>query len=87
MPLGPNMAPTRGHMFFIGLIIWGKHEKIFLSETTRPRALIFGMWHLLVDLYQVCSNYVLSLGPKMTPPRGHMFYIVLYWENIKNLPV
>ena len=30
-----------------------KHEKIFLSETTRHRALIFG----IVDLYQVCSNY------------------------------
>ena len=28
----------------------GKYEKIFLSETTRPRALI-------VDLYQFCSNY------------------------------
>ena len=32
-------------------------KKIFLSETTRPRALIFGMKHHLVDLYQVCSNY------------------------------
>ena len=26
------------------------------SETTRPRALIFGMEHCLVDLYQVYSN-------------------------------
>ena len=26
------------------------------SETIRPRALIFGMQHCLVDLYQVCSN-------------------------------
>ena len=25
------------------------------SETTRPRALIFGMKHCLVDLCQVCS--------------------------------
>ena len=32
----------------------GKHEKIFLSGTTRPRHLIFGMKHHLVDLYQVC---------------------------------
>ena len=29
---------------------------IFLSETTRPRVLIFDMQHHLVDLYQVCSN-------------------------------
>ena len=35
-----------------------KPEKIFLSKTIRPRALIFGMKHHLVDLYQVCSNYV-----------------------------
>ena len=32
--------------------------KIFLSENTLPRALIFGMLHQLVDFYQVCSNYV-----------------------------
>ena len=35
----------------------GKHEKIFLSETRRPRLLIIGIKHHLVDLYQVCSNY------------------------------
>ena len=29
--------------------------KFFFSETGRPRALIFFMQHLLVDLYQVCS--------------------------------
>ena len=27
-------------------------KKFFLSETTRPRALIFGMKHHFVDLYQ-----------------------------------
>ena len=32
-------------------------KKIFLSETTRPRALILGMKHHLVDLYHICSNY------------------------------
>ena len=26
------------------------------SETARPRALICGMYHCLMDLYQVCSN-------------------------------
>ena len=35
----------------------GKTLKMFLAETARPRALIFGMVHYLVDLYQVCSNY------------------------------
>ena len=54
------------------------HDKIFLSETTRPRALIFGMKHHLVNLYQVCLNYF--PGAKNGPPRGHMFYIGLYRE-------
>ena len=31
-----------GHMFYIGLYM-EQHEKIFLFETTRPKALIFGM--------------------------------------------
>ena len=72
------MAPPRGHMFYIGLYR-EKHETIFLSETTRPRALIFGKKHHLVNLYQVCSNY--AQGAKWPHPRGHMFYIVLYREK------
>ena len=54
-------------------------KKIFLSETTRPSALIFGMKHHLVVLNQVCSNY--APGTKMAPPGGHMFYIGLYFEK------
>ena len=37
-----------------------RHQQFALnnisSETSRPRALIFGMEHCLVDLYQICSN-------------------------------
>ena len=71
------MACPGGHMFYIGL--YGENMKLltFLSETTRPRALIFGMEHHLVDLYQVCSNY--APGAKS----GHMFYIGLYRNNMK----
>ena len=36
--------------FYIGLYR-EQNEKIFLSETTRPRALVFGMKYHLVDLY------------------------------------
>ena len=43
-------------MFYIGFYR-DKHGKIFLSETVRSRALIFGMKHYLVNLYHVCSNY------------------------------
>ena len=82
------MAPPGGHMFYIGLYR-EKHEKTFLSETKRPRAMIFGMKHHLVNagvnLYQVCSNDI--PGAKNGPPRGHMFYLGLYRENIKNLLV
>ena len=51
-------------------------KKIFLSETTMPRALIFGKKHHIVNLYQVCSNYI--PGAKNGLPPGHMFYIDLY---------
>ena len=34
-----------------------KLSKIFLSETTRPRAFIFGIQHHLEVLYKSCSNY------------------------------
>ena len=60
-------------MLHIGLYR-GKHKKI-LSEITRPRALIFGMYYHLVDLYQACSNY--APGGKIWPHRGshilHMY--------------
>ena len=64
-------------MLYIGLNR-EKPEKI-LSETTRPRALIFGMMHYLVVFYQVCSN--IPLGPNMAPPGGHMLYIGLNREK------
>ena len=54
-------------MFYIGLYRQNV-KKIFLSETTRPGALMFGMLHHLVDLYQVCSNYTPRV--KMAPSRG-----------------
>ena len=54
-------------------------KKIFLSETTRPRALIFGIKHHLVDLYLVCSNY--TPGAKWPHPWGHMLYIGLNREK------
>ena len=67
-------------MFYIGLYR-EKHGKIFLSEATRPRALIFGLEHHLVDLCQVCSNY--ASGAILALPWGHMFYIGLHRENMK----
>ena len=51
-------------MFYKSLY-WEKHGKNFMSEIIRPRALIFGMCHDLVDFYQVCSNY--APGTKIDP--------------------
>ena len=59
-------------------------KKNFLSETTRPRAVILGMKHHLVDLNQVCSNDAPGTKNGLTPG-GHMFCIDLYRENMKIL--
>ena len=40
--LGPEMVPPQGSNVLHGLV-YRKREKIFLSQTTGPRALIFGM--------------------------------------------
>ena len=45
-----------------------RNSKIFFSETRRCRPLIFGMKHLLVDLYQDCSYD--ALGVKTGPALG-----------------
>ena len=55
-----------GGSHVLHMLILGKHEK-FLSETTMPRGLIFGMWHYLV----ASTSFVKSMprGPKMGMPR------------------
>ena len=66
------MARPGGHMFHIGLYR-DKNETIFLSETMRPRVLIFSMYHNLVNLRQFCSNY--APGAKNGPaPGSHVLH-------------
>ena len=61
MPLGSKLAPLRGGGGGVGGHKFETQEqrrktlKFFFSETRRHRALIFGMKHFLVDLYQDCS--------------------------------
>ena len=57
-------------------------KKISLSETTRTRALVFGMQHHLVDHSQGSSNYVTG-AKNWLRPGGYMFYIGLCRENMK----
>ena len=64
--MGPFCCISRSHRLKIDF--QDENLKIFSSETTRPRALLFGMYHHLVDLYQNCSNY--SPGAKNGPAPG-----------------
>ena len=60
-------------------------KKIFKSETTSSRALIFGMWDHPVDCYQVCSNY--TSGVKIGPALGsHVLLWCLLGNKIKSSP-
>ena len=63
-------------MIYIGLNR-EKNETFFLSETIRPRAMIFGMYHHLVDYAPGAKN-----GPALG---GHIFYIGLYREKHRKI--
>ena len=76
------MAHPVGHRFYIGFYK-EKHEKFFLFETTRSRALKFAMNYHLVDFYQVLLNY--TPGAKTAPSGGHMLYIGSYREKYKKI--
>ena len=67
MPLEAKLARIGGNKFEISEQRQ-KTLKIFFFETRRCRALIFGMLHLLVDVYQVCSYD--ALGVKTGPAPG-----------------
>ena len=57
----------------------GKTKQIFLSKTTIPSTLIFGMQHHLVRLYQFYSIW--GTGTiKLTRLPAHTFTIGIYWE-------
>ena len=64
-PWGQKWHRPGGHMLDIGLYR-EKHGRIFLSETTWPRA--FGMKHFLVVFYPVRSNF--TPGAKNGPTPG-----------------
>ena len=66
-------------------LIIGKYEQIFLSGNTEPKTLKFGMYHHLVDFYQVCANY--APGAKNGPTLGSRVYASLYKGNLTNLLV
>ena len=78
------MAPQRSHMIVLHMHFKGNYSKIFLPETTKPRAHIFCMKQHPVDVNQVCSNYV--HGAKMAPSRGsHVLHRLLFGKTRKKL--
>ena len=58
-------------------------KKNCLSETIRPIALIFGLKHHLIDLYQVCTNY--APGAKNGPASGVIRDMVSAFNRYLNL--
>ena len=60
-----------------------KPLKIFLSETTTPRVLIFGMYDKLMDLYQFVQ--VMPLWSKMGLPQGSHVLHRLIWEKHRKI--
>ena len=70
---GPALG---GHLFYKG---WSR-EKIFFSENTRSRALIFDNWHHLLDFFQESSNY--TPGAKNSHTLGVTF-LQFIGKNIK----
>ena len=56
----------------------GKTNQIFLSETTMPSTLIFGMQHRLYPFYSIWGTGTI----KWTPLRAHTFTIGISWENL-----
>ena len=78
------MAPALGVKCFTKAYIGQNVKKIFLSEITGPRALLFGM--------KTSTKFVqmILLGPKMAPPSGgsNVLHIKsLYRENVNNFLV
>ena len=55
-------------------------KKNFLSEVTRPRAMIFGIKHYLVVFYQNLLK-LYPWGQKWPYPGGNMLYIGLNREK------
>jgi len=53
-----------------------------MSETTRPRAFIFGILHHLEVLYQSCSNY--APGVKIDPALGGHNFTLIYIRKTFN---
>ena len=75
--LGQNCPRPGVHMFYIGLYR-EKNEAKISSETTRPRAFMFGMYHNLEDLYQVCSTYIPGAETGTAP--GLTRYMVIFQQ-------
>ena len=82
MPLGqkwPRPGVTKFTWAYVGKTL----KTLFLSETILPRALIFGMYHHLVNLYQVCSRY--PWGQKCPAPGATCFTKAYIRKNMDQI--
>ena len=74
-----SMATDRSHR-----LTMGKTKKIFFSETTRPTALIFGMWQWLMVLYINCAIHAPGVKFGQAPGVDSLHRLTL-GKKLKNL--
>ena len=100
-PLGqlkPNLEPPwdggkkfcsngSGHMIKIAAMpIYGKNfKKLFFSGTKRPMTLKHGMWHQMLEYYQVCSNDDHGLTVTYFMRRSNLVPHAFVWEKGKTM--
>ena len=58
-----------------------KTFKIFFSDIKRPTTLKLGMWHWLLEYYQICSNDDPGLTLTYFTARSNLVPFVFVWEN------
>ena len=79
MSLGPKIAPSQEAHYYYGNT-QRKSLKILFSETTGPRAQIFGVEQCLEGLYQSCSDSV--PGVTNGPTLGVTLFLQKYIEKM-----
>ena len=60
-------------------------NKSFFSGTKRPMTLKFGMQHLVLEYYQVCSNDVSGLTLTYYRTRSNLVPYAFIWEKGKTM--
>ena len=72
------------HTIFIGLHVYRDNKQTFSSETSMPRALIYGLWHHLIYLNHVRWNNG-HCAKKALARESHVYYRLIRRETIQKI--